>query len=767
MTIINTCKEQMDTVTGPMYVHPITLKFLDSKLEEEFGKDRFKNSILSIRISLLFWISLYSLLFMMTDFKYAEHIRDIRILMRIFILISGIGIFLFTFKSWFHKYYQPLVLTIATIGICSIPIMMAFSFDVSQKIVENHYVGMILLFMSVFAFSRIRFIYSISICILSLILYQFAAFHINLSHTQLFDNNIYLITGTLIACFLSYSFEYCVRQNFFILYNSYNTTNTNSKSSPKIDEIRESMSRVEVIADQLASLGQENDKIKSELRKSTKMFSDLYNQAPDMYFTVSFDGKIISVNEFGAHHLGYDVDELVDRVVWDIVYPDDLERTKQQINKLLTGQDPGEIIFRKLTKNNDIIWVHERVKLITNDDGSVKELWINCRDITELKEIENKLKRSEYRYSTLFEHCHEGICIIKDFKFIKINSRVSDIFGWDKNEILGEVFTKFVHPEDQECVMVNLIRNSNSNGSFDSYECRIVTKDEKVTWVYLNIVVMNWESDDDRAMVIFLSDITQLKIKQLQYKVLFDNAQEGICVWYKNKAILFNDAFCSISGWSRSDLEKKSKKLIDLVHPSDKHFVLNNYKRRLDGRSVIDRFPFRLIASGHFVKWMFAGVVKIPWEDSFATLAFLQDITSLKLTEYELAERRNLLYQIIDALPFPVMYKSLDGVYKIVNRAFSRMVGLPIADIIGKTELEVNSDFSKECVARDNQLMSLQKCIKHKSEMMWIEDKEKAHSMIIYRIPHFYMKKLVGIIIFAIDESNIEKIIHTEDLKED
>jgi PAS domain S-box-containing protein len=120
-----------------------------------------------------------------------------------------------------------------------------------------------------------------------------------------------------------------------------------------------------------------------------------------MYFTISEEGVVLSVNQFGASSLGYEQDELVNNSVWEIVHPDDLLAVKQQIKHIFTqGKEYEEIEFRKLRKDGAICWVHERISLITRKNGA-RELRIACRDVTDQKRVEEESRERQAQLAHL------------------------------------------------------------------------------------------------------------------------------------------------------------------------------------------------------------------------------------------------------------------------------------------------------------------------------------------------------------------------------
>ena len=75
-------------------------------------------------------------------------------------------------------------------------------------------------------------------------------------------------------------------------------------------------------------------------------------------------------------------------------------------------------------------------------------------------------------------------------------------------------------------------------------------------------------------------------------------------------------------------------------------------------------------------------------------MAFMVGLASylshLSLTNQRLDESRSQMETLLNALPDPVWLKDSEGVFLACNRAFARMLGVPAADILGRT----NDDFS-------------------------------------------------------------------------
>lgn len=149
-----------------------------------------------------------------------------------------------------------------------------------------------------------------------------------------------------------------------------------------------------------------NTKSKEELlRESKQQYQDLYDYAPDMYFTIYPDGIVKSVNKYGAEYLGYSKEELIGEPVWVVVHPDDIEDVENQISKILKKKtQQRELEFRKVRKDGSVLYVHEILQLSQDEKGNPEELRIICRDITERKKHEKELIDRESQIRRILEY---------------------------------------------------------------------------------------------------------------------------------------------------------------------------------------------------------------------------------------------------------------------------------------------------------------------------------------------------------------------------
>lgn len=161
---------------------------------------------------------------------------------------------------------------------------------------------------------------------------------------------------------------------------------------------------VEIVASSFSRKGKEylvgivrdiSDRKRSEqaLRQSEERFRALYEDNPSMYFIVDGEGTVLSVNRYGAEHLGYGVNELVGKSVLDVFHNDDKAVVAERLQDCFRQHDTvAEWELRQLHKNGSLIWVREYVRGVRAGDGQAAAL-IVCDDITERKKAEQKIQQ--------------------------------------------------------------------------------------------------------------------------------------------------------------------------------------------------------------------------------------------------------------------------------------------------------------------------------------------------------------------------------------
>ena len=193
----------------------------------------------------------------------------------------------------------------------------------------------------------------------------------------------------------------------------------------------------------------ERKRAEEALRKSEDRYRALYQDSPFMYFTVSADGTILSVNQLGAESLGFRAEELIGRSVLSIFHEEDRAAARVSLDRSLAyPTDLATWEFRKVRKDGTILWVRETVRLVEDDCGALVML-LACEDITERKRAEEAIRESESRFRIMADTAPTLIWMSGLDKLCTYFNQVwLDYTGRTMEQELGNGWTDGVHQED-------------------------------------------------------------------------------------------------------------------------------------------------------------------------------------------------------------------------------------------------------------------------------------------------------------------------------
>jgi len=126
------------------------------------------------------------------------------------------------------------------------------------------------------------------------------------------------------------------------------------------------------------------------------------------------------------------------------------------------------------------------------------------REMAERKETENALRESEERLNAFYDAAFEGLAVTQDGRLIDLNNRFAEIFGYDRDDLIGREVIDLVAADDHERVLGNI-----RSGMEDPYEHRAVYKDGSEIFVEVHGVDTQLHGRPVRAMAIH--DITKRK----------------------------------------------------------------------------------------------------------------------------------------------------------------------------------------------------------------------------------------------------------------
>jgi PAS domain S-box-containing protein len=178
------------------------------------------------------------------------------------------------------------------------------------------------------------------------------------------------------------------------------------------------------------------------LRTSEEKYRSLVSNIPDVVWTVDAEHRITFVSPNIERMLGYTVEELhgLGARVWlESVHPDDLQRVLEASDSLFTKGQPYDMEYRVRRKNGEWFWAHTRA-VPTYEKNGTRYADGLISDITQRKQSEEGLRKSQERYRVLFDAIGDVVFVhgisedMQPTHFLQTNDVARQRLGYSQDE---------------------------------------------------------------------------------------------------------------------------------------------------------------------------------------------------------------------------------------------------------------------------------------------------------------------------------------------
>jgi diguanylate cyclase (GGDEF)-like protein/PAS domain S-box-containing protein len=224
----------------------------------------------------------------------------------------------------------------------------------------------------------------------------------------------------------------------------------------------------------------------SSLRRREADLATVCSQAMVGILHRGLDGSLLMVNKRYCEILGRTEDELRHLSVEDYTHPGDLIwNSRPQYDRITSGQ-ALHVEKRYLRPDGTTIWCEVNVSVVEAADGRDGSVIIIAHDITERRNAQHALQRSEERLRLVheatgladFESNEEGLTACSDHFFAQVGLPVGD------KTLAAKEWVKLVHPEDRDRLQGEIIEALDNRDEWFSSQFRVVRADTgEVRWI--------------------------------------------------------------------------------------------------------------------------------------------------------------------------------------------------------------------------------------------------------------------------------------------
>ncbi|UNC92700.1 PAS domain S-box protein [Candidatus Contubernalis alkaliaceticus] len=284
-------------------------------------------------------------------------------------------------------------------------------------------------------------------------------------------------------------------------------------------------------------------------------------------------GNIIRYNLATERIIGCHLKEVQGKPVLDLLLlllsPEDKQEVEAAVNTLRDGKSlkNENWLLSKEGKKHLIKWSGRH---FWDSGGSLKYIICSGIDITEWKQAEDELRKSEAWFRALYEKAAMGIGICDlEGKLLTVNPAVCRMLGYEEEELRGEFFNKFTHPEDvQRNRELRQMMVKVDSQDYFCMEKRYYKKDGQMIWVRLTATLVRDREGRPQFTIEMLEDITNnkateeaLRDSEQRYRLLVDLLPDAVFILQKREIVYANQAAADLTGAKSPEelLEKNAK----------------------------------------------------------------------------------------------------------------------------------------------------------------------------------------------------------------
>lgn len=322
---------------------------------------------------------------------------------------------------------------------------------------------------------------------------------------------------------------------------------------------------------------------------------------------------------------------------------------------------------------------------------------VNSRDVTERKQAEEEIRKSEKRFRVLTQNSSDLISLFSATGIIRYQSpSIERILGYGQDETLGDNAFDYVHPDDLDKVTQAFAEGLKDHLRRPSVEYRFRHKDG--SWRWMESIGTNLLADPEVAgYVVNSRDVTErrraeeaLKEAEERYRTLVEQIP---AVTYIDKATGGPDEPIYTSPQIEGLLGYTAEEWLEgrlwpkRLHPEDKERILAADERFEAGDEPFSE-EYRLLARDGSVVWVREDAVLVRDEkgEPLYFQGVILDITWQKEAEETLRVSEERLHMLADAA-FEGILVADKGVILEANRALTDMFGYEASDVVGRSAL--------------------------------------------------------------------------------
>ncbi len=378
----------------------------------------------------------------------------------------------------------------------------------------------------------------------------------------------------------------------------------------------------------------ENTKLFYRIKASEERYKTLFNHAADSMIMIDLNGKILTVNQREEDIIGYRMEELLGKYIYDFLPETSKKVVSQHLAAAVNSKVPTTEI-EVISKNRQTLIMELDITVVREGDN-VLHLLVHFRDITRRKNLEMELIEEKKKLDNIVSEIGADLLVINRYnKIIWANKRLIENHPLRNNIVNKTCFDTYchLHSVPADCPSAKVFRT----GRINQIERVVHNHHKKRFYNVISSPIFDKEGKVVQVLEL-IQDITEKKLeeekqKRLQQQLVHSDRLISIGRLAAGVAHEINTPLAILSGMIQGFLERNNS------------FTKENFKEFKTMHKVtkrIEKTVDSLLELSHFEGNEQPKLININ--------ELMRDTTSLIIEQFT-AKNKNIVLKLSSRLP--------------------------------------------------------------------------------------------------------------------
>ena len=257
------------------------------------------------------------------------------------------------------------------------------------------------------------------------------------------------------------------------------------------------------------------------LKQSEERYRALFDHSLELVYIHDFEGNFTDANNVLLKLFGYQREDILSLNLTSLIGTDQSSKTMQTLKELKeTGAQQGITEYRVKLKDGTFLYLETQASVIYRD-GKPYAVQGIARDITDRKQLENALRKSEERYRTILQEMQDSYFEV-DLKgnFTFVNESACCHLGYPREELMGNSFRLVMSKEDARMVFLVFNTVYKTGEPNKGLSCQITRKDGSTGFIEASISLVKNDSGEAVGFRCVGRDIIERKLMEQKLEAM-------------------------------------------------------------------------------------------------------------------------------------------------------------------------------------------------------------------------------------------------------